>query len=147
MARKRMIHPDFFTSATMNALTVQQMLTFAGIWCWADDFGRGEDDESLVKAAVWPRRKAITDTKVRADLDALIAHGVLCGYEVAGERLVHVVNWQEHQKVSHPTKSKLAPCPTHEPDEWEKFTSGDFPAMSRFRSDSRISRERFRSVS
>lgn len=147
MARKRMIHPDFFTSATMNALTVQQMLTFAGIWCWADDFGRGEDDESLVKAAIWPRRKSITEAKVRADMDALVAHGVLCRYEVAGESLVHVTNWNEHQKVSHPTKSKLAPCSVHEVDEWEKFVAGDFPAMARFRSDSRITHERFRSAS
>ena len=29
MARKRMIHPDFFTSQTMNTLPVTTMLTFA----------------------------------------------------------------------------------------------------------------------
>lgn len=147
MARKRMLHPDFFTSATMNDLTVQQMLTFAGIWCWADDFGRGEDDEALVKAAVWPRRKAITESKVRSDMAALVGHGVLCSYAVSGVPLVHVVNWREHQKVSHPTKSKIAPCPTHEPDEWEKFAAGEFPEMERFARDSREIRETIRRVS
>lgn len=136
MPRKRMIHPDFFTSATMNDLTVQQMLTFAGIWCWADDYGRGEDDEALVKAAVWPRRRSVTETKVRADLETLKAHDVLCGYKVSGLPLVHVVNWSEHQSVSHPTPSKLAPCRKHEPDAWQKFKAGEFPKMDRFRNDS-----------
>lgn len=147
MARKRMIHPDFFTSASMNAVTVQQMLTFAGIWCWADDFGRGEDDEALVKAAVWPRRRSVTEAKVRADLDALAGVGVLCRYTVADVPLVHVTHWREHQKVSHATKSKLAPCPEHERDAWQKFVDGEFPEMERFASDSRMTRERIRRVS
>lgn len=142
-----MIHPDFFTSATMNALTPQQMLTFAGIWCWADDFGRGEDDESLVKAAVWPRRKSVTETKVRTDMDVLVSHDVLCQYTVADVPLVHVTNWREHQSVSHPTESKLAPCPEHERELWQKFIDGAFPKMDRFRSDSRISHEKIRRVS
>ncbi len=142
-----MMHPDFFTSGTMNELTIQQMMTFAGIWCWADDYGRGEDDETLVKATVWPRRKSITDRKVRADMDALTVRDVLCKYEVNGVRLIHVVNWKEHQKVSHPTDSKLAPCPKHEHGQWAEFANGTFPAMQRFANDSRITPDGLRSVS
>lgn len=133
MARKRMISPEFFTSGTMNALNVQTMITFAGVWCWADDFGRGEDDETLVKAAVWPRRRLVTERKVRSDMDELCAVGVLCRYVVNGQSLVHVVNWPEHQSISHPTKSKLVPCKHHEPEAWEIFLLNDDPVLAKFR--------------
>lgn len=147
MARKRMIHPDFFISASMNDVSVSAMLTFAGIWCWADDFGRGEDDESLVKAAVWPRRRAMTEKKVRADMDALVGKGVLCRYVVTGHALVHVTNWSEHQSVSHPTKSKLPPCPAHDAEDFETFMADSDPMTDKFRIDSGAIRESLRSAS
>lgn len=136
MARKRMIAPEFFISATMNALSVESMLTFAGIWCWADDFGRGENDETLVKAAIWPRRRAMTERKVRASMDELISSRVLCAYSVNGVELIHVTSWHEHQKISHPTKSKLAPCQEHEPEAWAAFAIDGDHSLAKFRSDS-----------
>lgn len=137
MPRKRMIAPEFFTSSTMNGVPITTMLTFAGIWCWADDFGRGEDDETLVKAAIWPRRRSMTEKKVRDDMDALIGTGVLCQYAVNGHRLLHVVAWHEHQKISHPTKSKLPPCPEHNPEAWQVFLIDTDPATEKFRDVSR----------
>jgi len=147
VARKRMIDPDFFTSGTMNAVSVQTMVTFAGIWCWADDFGRGEDDETLIKAAVWPRRRSVTDKKVEADLAELATHGVLCRYVVNGVRLLHVTSWVEHQKISHPTKSKLPPCQRHEPEAWSLFQIDDDKALRKFRSDSGAMPEPIRKAS
>lgn len=136
MARKRMLAPEFFTSSTMNALPVEATFTFAGIWCWADDYGRGEDDETLVKAAVWPRRRKFTERVVRSHMDALIKAGVLCAYSVNGIALVHVMSWNEHQRISHPTKSKIAPCRDHHPSGWEEFVNGTDSALQKFRSDS-----------
>lgn len=147
MARKRMIHPDFFESATMNALPIPTMMTFAGIWCWADDYGRGEDDEALVKAAVWPRRRSMTEKKVRESMDQLAEAGVLCRYEVAGHALLHVTSWREHQKVSHPSKPKVPPCPHHEPDAWEEFVNATDSPREKFRQPSGGPRERLRNVS
>jgi len=134
MARKRMMSPNFFTSATMNALPMQTMLTFAGFWCMADDFGRAEDDESLVRAAVWPRRKGMTDKKVRVDMDALVDAGPLCQYVVCDIRLIHATSWKEHQSISHPTPSKLPPCEKHEPEAWFVFLESTDPALHKFRS-------------
>lgn len=136
MARKRMLAPEFFTSSTMNALPVEVTMTFAGIWCWADDFGRGEDDEAMVKAAVWPRRRKFTERVVRSHMDALVGAGVLCAYSVNGIRLVHVVSWGEHQKISHPTKSKIAPCRDHHPDAWAEFVVSTDSVLHKFRNDS-----------
>jgi len=136
MARKRMLSQSFFTSATMNDVPMQTMLTFAGIWCWADDDGRGEDDETLVKAAVWPRRKSVTEKKVRTDMDLLTFKEVLCRYSVNDEPIIHVVGWFEHQYISHPTKSKLPPCQFHEPEKWAMFLMDDDPSLHKFRNDS-----------
>lgn len=147
MARKRMLSPDFFISRTMNDVSIQTMLTFAGIWCWADDFGRGEDDETLVKATVWPRRRSVSESKVRADMDTLVAKNVLCQYVIEGHALIHVINWREHQKISHATRSKLPPCPEHEPEAWATFLIDDDPALAKFRSDSGAIPESIRRVS
>jgi len=147
MARKRMIHPDFFTSATLNALPIPTMTTFAGTLCYVDDYGRGENDEALVKAAVWPRRRSMGEKKVREALDELVESDVLCAYVIAGHSLFHVVSWREHQSVSHPTPSKLPPCPNHEPEAWEEFMNDSDPSREKFRSGSGATRERLRNVS
>lgn len=139
-----MISPEFFTSATMNALPMQTMLTFAGIWCFVDDFSRAEDDESLVKASVWPRRPAMTVKKVRQDMDRLAAADVLCQYAICDVRLFHVTSWDEHQKISHPTTSKLPPCEKHDPEAWSSFLMGDDPALHKFRNGSGGTPEFFR---
>lgn len=142
-----MLSPDFFTSKTLNELPVEAMVTFEGIWCFADDYGRAEDDEVMVKAQVWARRKSVTEKKVGLYLDQLVDKRVLCRYTVAGFPLMHVVNWDEHQKVSHATPSKFPGCPRHEPEAWEAFRSGLDPTLEKFRSDSGDVREIPRRVS
>jgi len=150
MARKRMLSPEFFVSAPVNRLPFTAMITFAGLWCYFDDFGRGEDEAALIKAAVWPRRRSHTEAKVAADLDLIVAEGLICRYAIGAEdghgpvtlpsrdtgsgvihsqemaktssrdhatRLIHSPSWSEHQKISHRTPSKLAPCPIHESEE------------------------------
>lgn len=133
MARKRMLSPEFFSSGPVSRLPVTAMLTFAGLWCYFDDFGRGEDDADLVKAAVWPRRTAHTTRKVAADLDAIVAEHLICRYEVSGVRLIHATSWGEHQKISHPTASRLPPCPRHESRLHEIFLRETGNGLDRFR--------------
>jgi hypothetical protein len=117
MARKRMLSPEFFLSAPVNRLPIPAMLTFAGLWCYFDDYGRGEDDPALVKAAVWPRRRSQTEQRVGQDVAAIEAEGLVCRYEVRGVALIHSPTWDEHQKISHQTPSRFAPCPIHEPED------------------------------
>lgn len=147
MARKRMISPEFFTSRTLNGLPVQSMLTFAGLWCYVDDLGRGEDDVVMVKAAIWPRRRAVTEAKVEADLATLDKAYLICRYAVGGVDLLHVVNWTEHQRISHPAKSKLPPCQHHDPGLWAFFQKDDDPALEKFRRASGVPPEDFGSDS
>jgi hypothetical protein len=124
-----MLSPEFFSSAPVNRLPIPAAMTFAGLWCYLDDFGRGEDDAALVKAVVWPRRRSHTESKVAADLDLIVAENLLCRYVTPvihsqelvkipsrdhAERLIHSPSWREHQRISHPTPSKFMPCPIHE---------------------------------
>lgn len=136
MARKRMLSPEFFSSAPVNRLPIPAMITFAGLWCYLDDYGRGEDDAALVKAVVWPRRRPQTEAKVAADLAAIEGERLICRYEGGGERLMHVTSWEEHQKISHKTPSKLPPCPEHEPDEYDAYLKQRGDGRDRFRRSS-----------
>lgn len=142
MARKRMMAPEFFSSAPVNRLSIPAMMTFAGLWCYFDDYGRGEDDAALVKATVWPRRRAQTEQRIGKDLDSMAAEGLICRYEVGGERLMHTPSWDEHQKISHKTASKLPPCPKHEPDDYESYLRQSGDSRDRFRRDSGMTPER-----
>lgn len=147
MARKRMLSPEFFTSGPVNNLPIPAMVTFEGLWCYCDDYGRGEDDAALIKAAVWPRRRSHTERHVAADLDAIVIHSLICRYEVGGVKLLHVPSWSEHQKISHRTPSKLPPCPAHEAGEYEFYLHEKGDGRDRFRNGSGTFPESLRSGS
>ena len=142
-----MLAPEFFSSGPVSRLPVTAMLTFAGLWCYFDDYGRGEDDAALVKAAVWPRRRAHTELKVAADIDSITSEGLICRYVVAGVRFIHSTSWAEHQKISHPTKSRLPPCPVHEQGLYKFFLEESGDGLDRFRNGSGTAPERLANFS
>jgi hypothetical protein len=112
MPRIRTVKPGFFRSLTLSELEPRTRLTFVGLWCYVDDSGRGVDDPRLVKAEVWPLDDDVPATLVESDLKALAAVGVLHRYQTDdGRRYIHVSNWAEHQRISHPTDSDLPVCP------------------------------------
>jgi hypothetical protein len=128
-----MLHPEFFTSLSLARLEYRAMLTFAGLWIYCDDYGRGEDDPSFVAATVWPRRPDVTAADAATDLEALAEVGVVCRYGIGGVPLLHVPSWHEHQKVSHPTPSKLPPCPTCDKAVFSAWYRDDDPATDKYR--------------
>ena len=142
-----MISPEFFTSQAINSLEIDTAMTFAGIWCYCDDHGRGEDDVDLIKAAVWPRRRSQTLKRIERHLDELAARSLICRYTVNGFALLHCPSWSEHQKLNRPTPSKIAPCSVHEPDEYEAFACGSDTRMEKFRNVAQLAHESLRSVS
>ena len=111
MARIRTIKPTFFTSLTVANLTVEQRLTFIGLWTHVDDAGRCVADGRLIKAALWPLDDRSPDD-VMGDLDALTEAGLIVPYTADGRCYLQVTGWSEHQRISRPTKSDLPAPPS-----------------------------------
>ncbi|MET4222813.1 hypothetical protein [Oerskovia enterophila] len=116
MARIRTIKPSMFSSLTVSAWPVPVRWTFAGLFTYLDDKGRGLDETRLIKAELYPLDDAMTAKKVEQHLAAIAGSGPLCRYELAGQRYIHVTSWREHQRINRPTPSRIPPCPIHEPD-------------------------------
>lgn len=101
MARIRTLKPGFFKSRSLSKLPRDVRLTFAGLWCEADDHGRGVADARLLKGALWPLDDDITFLHVSAHLDMLAASSHIRLYEVGDEAFYEVVKWEEHQAAAY----------------------------------------------
>lgn len=134
MPRKRMLWPKFFSSTQMARLSLEAERTFKGIWCFADDRGRIEDDAPFIWSQVWiARRDECSIEDVSAHISSIAANGQLCRYTVGGGHFLHVISWDEHQSINHPTPSKLPPCKSHHPAEWSTWWKDDDTATERWR--------------
>lgn len=109
--RIRTIKPEFWTSEDVWSLSDDAVrLFFIGLWNYVDDHGVGMADARLVKAALYPLSTAHSTIGVEMALDELEQRGMVCRYEAAGKRLLHIPTWAEHQKISHPSRPKFPPC-------------------------------------
>lgn len=143
MARIRSIKPELRTSLTVSSWPREVRYFFVLLWGYLDDYGRGVDDELLIASDCFPRDRDLTPERIDDWLELIADSGPLCRYEVDGRRYLHAPNWREHQKPSHPTRSKVPPCPEDEPA-WFKEWREDNP--QRLRSRSRKSREGFQKI-
>jgi hypothetical protein len=117
MARIRSMKPEFRRSRTVTSWPRDVRLTWALLWGYLDDEGRGEDDLPLLKADMFPRDKDVTEDVLDEWLWSIVeckANPPLCRYTVDGCDYLHAVNWDEHQRINRPTASKQPHCPAHE---------------------------------
>lgn len=140
MARIRSIKPELRTSITVSMWPREVRYFFVLMLGYLDDYGRGVDDELLIASDCFPRDRDATPERVDAWLEMIAESGPLCRYEVDGRRYLHAPNWREHQKPSHPTRSKVPPCPEDEPDDFKRWREAN---PQRLRNRSRKSREGF----
>lgn len=105
------------TSESVALMTIPARAAWPYLWLYCDDFGRGLDNLSLLKAALWPLDTKIREKHVDAQLDEMVRQQLVCRYIADdGRRCLHVPKWATHQKVSHPQESNILGCPVHEPD-------------------------------
>lgn len=121
MGRIRSVKPQVRSSVTVAEWPREVRLAWIYLWGYLDDEGRGIDDMRLVVADLFPLDRDVTERKMNTWLDLMATTKTdendvppLCRYEVRGRRYLHAVKWSDHQRVSHPLKSGIPPCPVHE---------------------------------
>jgi hypothetical protein len=101
VGRIRTLKPEFFRSRSLAKVSIPARLTFQGLWCEADDFGRGVADPRIVKGSVWPLDDDVTHADVGAHLEELASTGHIRLYVVKGERYFEILSWEEHQSAAY----------------------------------------------
>lgn len=112
--RIRTVKPELFTSEDVAALPLPTMVSWIGLWTQCDDWGRAQDTAKVLNGALWPLRVEHTWEDMEEDLSILAERGMICRYEVAGRRYLHVVTWRQHQ-MTRSTRPLHPGCPEHHP--------------------------------
>lgn len=152
MARIRSLKPEAFESETLALVTVYAERTFYGMSTQADDRGRLADKPAVINGKLWAVRseqEPHSAKDLEAELEQLESVGLICRYVGCdGKAYLHLVTWDDHQRVDKPGKPRTPRCPTHQvEDECGKHGTDPCPPPppghrpDGSREDSRESRE------
>lgn len=113
--RIRSIKPEFWRSDDVSDLAVEDRLLYIGLWSYVDDNGVGLDRLASIAADLFSgdleRDPQETFARVSRGLQHLETAGRITRYEADGKAYVHIGNWDKHQRVDRPNKSRY-PLPT-----------------------------------
>jgi len=113
MARARTIKPHFMRSRSMRAVSGMARLTFIQLWLIADDAGRLTASPLSLARRLYPG-DAQAAGLLPGWLDELEGQHCIERYNVDGYDYLRIVNWRRHQKIYHPTPSRLPARPIGE---------------------------------
>jgi hypothetical protein len=103
VARIRTIKPELWSSERFGECSPLARLLFVAALNFADDAGNLDRSAKQLKAQALPYDAV--------DADALVAELLACGlfieYQVLDKFYLHIKNFQEHQKIDHPSRSRL----------------------------------------
>jgi hypothetical protein len=111
MARARIIKPQFLRSRSMRRVSRDAQLTFIRLWLAADDAGRLREGVHGMGYTLYPGDEE-SQRGVAAWLAELEREHCIERYTVDGGNYMRVVNWRRHQKIYHPTPSRLPARPS-----------------------------------
>lgn len=115
MARIRTIKPEAFYSESLSQVSLEAERTFFGLLTQSDDYGYFRDQPAMLNGQLWPMRPEHGPRHMQEDLNDLVNVGILCRYEdTEGRTVLHMPNWDKHQRVPKPTASKFSECPLHD---------------------------------
>ena len=123
----RIIKESIRTSKSINQLTDFQFRLWTYLITYVDDYGRGSADPELLKGFVFPRRKGVTESNIKAGLTDLACAGLINLYEVDGESYLCFPTWAKHQRI----QQKRSKFPA--PDDGQRISTvrhGDIPPES-----------------
>lgn len=108
MARIRTVKPEFWQHPIMGRLDPRVQLLALALLNHADDHGYFHADPAIVRGTCCPFREDLA--RISEDLARLSEVGWI---EVASHQnqgdIGLIVNWTKHQKVDHPSASKISP--------------------------------------
>jgi DNA replication protein DnaD len=105
-----MINSDLFSDDIFMELDDVTRLVWIGLIVMsADDQGRLQDNELLIKSQIFPMDNKSPD-KIKSSLDILEGHGMIYRYKSGNKKLIQIVNWWKHQAPSWAAAS-LYPAP------------------------------------
>src|SRR5215472_9844738 len=115
LARIRSLKPEAFSSDSLAKVSVNAERTFYGMSTIADDRGRLPDKPAQINGDLWSMRGGHTVAELEGELEELAkADELVCRYTGCnGKRYLHLVTWDWHQKIDHPSKTRLPRCPHH----------------------------------
>lgn len=111
MARIRTIKPEFWTDEKIVELDAWARLLFIGLWNFADDEGRMVCSEKRIKMQIFPG----DSPNIRGGLDELARAGLIDIYVVDDIEYLQIPTFLKHQRVDHPSKSKIPQKPKDSP--------------------------------
>lgn len=116
MARIRSIKPEFWDSELLGRCSTLARLTFVGLISLADDQGRGRGETRWLRGQLHGYDKKLTDSsfgRVLVELTAPDDEGVpmVVFYQSGASSYYWIPKYLKHQKIDHPSKSKLPPPP------------------------------------
>ena len=97
MTKRRAIYGTAATSISLARCCPEAQLLFDRLISQADDQGRLQGDPMLVKAQCMPLLDKATTKAVDRWLGELAEQGMILRYEAAGQALIQIVKWWEHQ--------------------------------------------------
>lgn len=105
MARIRTIKPEFWTDSKIVQLPFEARLLFIGMWNFCDDDGYIANDPDQLQMQILPG----DDVDAAELVDLLIAAELVDSVFTDDKDWLHIKSFLEHQRISHPTKSEVAP--------------------------------------
>lgn len=127
--------PDFFSDAKIVQVSSWARLLFIGMWVFADDEGLLWDDANQLRLHIFPDQQV----DVAKHTNELVANGLVDRIASNnGRAALWVRNFNHHQKVPHPSPSKIAPLLPGWPVETPVETPPLLPGFANSHEGSRI---------
>jgi len=113
MPRIRSLKPEHKQHRKVGKLSHVDYRLWVGMITEADDEGRLVADPDQLRIIVFPYHAKVTEPQVQAGLERLAGVGLCRLYLVEGVQYAVLPSFRDHQRISHPAKSKL-PGPPHQ---------------------------------
>ena len=108
--RIRSIRPEFWRSASIARLSIEDRLLFIGLWSYVDDNGVGLDRVPLIAADLFADDLSANPPEVLARVSGgllrLFQEGRIVRFVAGGRDLIAITGWEEHQRIDKPTRSR-----------------------------------------